>query len=121
MFDAGFFPDRFDLYRPTITTSATGEKSRTFPGTPTNSSVACLFSPNAGRFMQRMEGIELNFDAELRCQVSVDIRAEKRGQKPDKIVVTRYQGSTVSRPFVALGVVSAYEKFLIVYLQELPS
>lgn len=119
MFADGFFPDRFDLYRSVTKTSATGERSRSYPYVATQASKPCLFSWGRGRFTQLEQGLEIDHDAELRCSTSIDIQPDTRGEDPDKIVITKHAGEDISLAFAAVWVQNNYGKYQTVYLREI--
>lgn len=121
MYDTRQYPDLYDLYRVVIAKSATRERTRTFPSTPTSSDQPCLFVNEPGRMEREQEGIDFDHDAQIRLPAGVDLRADTRGQEPDKIKITQTGGATVSLPFTVIWVSSHFGKHQIAYLKEIPS
>ena len=118
MYDTRQDPDRFDLYRPTVSTSATGERARTYPDTPTLSAQACLFSHGRGSFAVHEQGLSIDHDAEMRLPAGVDLRADERGEEPDKVVITRHAGASVAMNFVVVWVRNHHGRYKTAFLKE---
>ena len=118
MYDTRQYPDRFEVYRPTAASSDTGERTRDYPGTPTASAQPCLFSHGRGRFFSREQGLEIEHDAEMRFPASIDVRADSRGENPDKVVITQHAGESVTLSFVVAWVQNHHGKFKTAFLKE---
>jgi len=122
MYDKRQYPDTYDLYRPTIAKSTTGERTRAV-STATASDQPCLYvnAGRGGKLTKGQDGIDFEHGAELRIPQGVDVRADKRGERPDKVIVTSAGGTTVSIPFTVVWVASEFGEYQKVYLQEAPA
>jgi len=125
MYDKRQYPDTYDLYRPTIAKSTTGERTRAVSNA-TASDQPCLYvsdrtASGRGGMLKDGEGIAFEHGAELRIPQGVDVRADKRGERPDKVIVTSAGGTTVSIPFTVVWVASEFGEYQKVYLQEAPA
>jgi len=81
------FTGSYDLYRPTVATSGTGEQSLSVPGTPEASDQPCLFFPDPGKMSLGEAGVEIDYDAVLITPAGQDIRPADKTSQPDQIVV----------------------------------
>jgi len=122
MYDNRQYPDTYDLYRPTIAKSTTGERTRAV-STATASDQPCLYvnAGRGGKLTKGQDGIDFDHDAELRIPSDVDMRADKRGERPDRVIVTKAGGNTVSIPFTVAWVASQFGEYQTVYLKETPA
>ena len=88
MFDARFFSDTYDLYRPTVATADSGVQTVTEPDTATTSDVACRFfdGPLPG-FVADRAGIDQDYDASMVIPASQTLKPTVRGDQPDHVEV----------------------------------
>lgn len=87
MFDSRFYQDSYDLYRPTISTTAGGRQSVDAPGTATAANQSCHYSPKPGRTNFGERGVELVYDAAIHIPNGRDLRPTKVGEQPDYVKV----------------------------------
>jgi hypothetical protein len=118
MYDARHYPDRYDLYRPTLVASATGEVTREAPETPTLANARCRFVDDRGRLFQRSEGIAVDHDARLRLPAGADLRPKAVGDAPDTLVLTQLGGEAAARTFLVVAVVRHANATWTAYLKE---
>jgi len=121
MYDTRQYPDVYDLYRVTIAKSATRERTRTFSVTPTSSDQPCLFVNERGTMQRQQQGIDFQHDSSMRVPASADVQAAKRGEEPDKVIITKFGGETVSIPYTVIWVSSHFGEHQTAYLKEIPS
>lgn len=119
MHDSRMYPDRYDRHAAATPESNSGEVLLHYAGAPTASGEPCRFMPKAGTWRMDAEGSTLNYDAELRIPESQTLLPEKRGDNPDKVVVTQFAGATISRAFKVLMVRSNFGQHKRAFLQEL--
>ena len=87
MWDSRRFADSYDLYRPTVSMSASREQTRTF-GDATYSSQPCLYVPTPGAARQTPIGPDLDYDARMLVPVSADVKPVQTGDTPDEVVIS---------------------------------
>ena len=89
MFDERAYTDRYDLYRPTVATSASHTQTLTLPGSVTESSKPCLLFPksSAGKWVSNI-GADVDFDAVLLYPYSQTLKPAQSGQQPDYVVIS---------------------------------
>ena len=86
--DLRLFTDRYDLYRPTVSTTSSGTQRPAEPDTATSTDNPCLFFDGPGRAFGIGEaGLEQHFDARMRIPATQTLYAEHRGQHPDHVMV----------------------------------
>ena len=122
MFDERFFADKYDLYRPTISTSAGGVQSVTEPNNATLSGKPCKFFSRVGATQpvgvaQRGYGPDFEFDAVMLTPIDADIRPAKKGEQPDHVALI-LQGETVAQTFVVIAVARNLNRYQRIYLLE---
>lgn len=101
MFDARFYSDTYDLYRPTITTGASGNQTWAEPESATSEGNACKFFDGAlPGFMVDNLGIDQDYDATMLIPATQTLLPAKRGDQPDHV-------HTDSRKWVVLAVYDA--------------
>lgn len=88
MFDSRFFADTYDLYRPTVTTAATGEQSISEPATPTASAQPCHYVPHPSAWRPMPAGLDLEYDAVMFVPAAYVLRPAQRGQQPDVVEIS---------------------------------
>jgi hypothetical protein len=108
-YSANMFPDRYDLYRPAVITSVTGEQTLLEPPSylPTQTGLPCIFRPSTsgfgvggGGFGMNMLGPSVEFDAKLLVPIDADLRPTKKGEQPDHVCIK-------SKMFIVLQIVDA--------------
>ena len=87
MYDARYFSDTFDLYRPTVSTSDSHRQQVTEPGTATSTGNRCRYVPTPGTWRMGETGPDLAYDAKLLCPAGTDLQPHKRGDQPDTVEV----------------------------------
>jgi len=88
MYDSRMFSDSYDLYRPTITTSDTGEQTVTEPGTATSAGLRCLFRPKGAQVTGITEiGMDGDYDALLLVPATQTIYPDGKNTQPDHVKV----------------------------------
>ena len=87
MFDDRMFTDTYDLYRPTLSASASGVQKTSDPDTATASDQRCKFFPTPGSWVGNESGIRHEFDAILLIPNSQSLRPEKLGEQPDHVEI----------------------------------
>lgn len=102
MIDERRYTDSYDLYRPTVVTSASRSQTVTVPDTPTASAQSCLFFPKPGVLRPTPSGAELPYDARLHVPADRDILPAKQGDTAD-VVVVGAQTFTVLVAYAAAG------------------
>ena len=88
MFDSRFFSDAYDLYRPTVVTSDSGEQTISNPATATATAQPCRWFPTPGRLRVTDTGIDMDYDAVLLYPNAQTLRPEQHGQQPDHVKVS---------------------------------
>lgn len=119
MNDSRNYPDRYDRYAASESETDSGQVTLSYPGTATASSQPCRFNPKGGKWSRKDEGLTFNYDAQLRVPESATVLPAKRGDNADKIVVTLFNGGTISRTFQVIDVYSAWGQHKHVFLKEL--
>jgi len=88
MFLDGAYPDRYDLYRPTVQTSQAGSQTLSIPDDATSEDNVCRFVAKAGVALSPGErGAETQFDAIMFVPYGTDLLPEKKGQGADIVNV----------------------------------
>jgi hypothetical protein len=88
MVDARKFKDTYDLYRPTISRSATGEESATVPDTATTADEPCIFIAKAGEFSLGASGPVYRYDAVMYVPSDADLKPETATDTPDRVRIS---------------------------------
>jgi len=81
--DDRMFTGTYDLYRPTVSTSTSGDQSIALPESATYSDQKCLFFPSPAAFSQGAVGVDIDFDASMLVPFANDIRPSDRNEQPD--------------------------------------
>jgi len=83
--DDRMFTGTYDLYRPTVSTSASGDQSVALPNTPTAARERCLFFPSPAAFSQGPVGVDIDFDAVMLVPSANNIRPSDKDEQPDHV------------------------------------
>jgi hypothetical protein len=118
MYDQRQYPDRYDLYRPTTAISATGERTRTIPETPTLAGARGRFIDGGGKLEMMFEGLNPQHHARLRLPKGADLRPSSRGEAPDRIVLTKLGSESVTRTFIVTSIMRHGNQTLTAHLRE---
>ena len=87
MFDDRFYSETYDLYRPTLSVSASRVQTIVTPGTATESGQKCHFVPKPGRFTVEAQGLAIDYDARMLIPNSQSLRPSAKGEQPDHVVI----------------------------------
>ncbi|HUU34525.1 MAG TPA: hypothetical protein VMW48_10700, partial [Vicinamibacterales bacterium] len=92
MYDARYYSDTFDLYRPTVSTSASHRQQVTEPVTATSTGNRCRYVGTPGTWRMGAvhfgeTGPDLAYDAKLLCPAGTDLLPIKRGDQPDVVEI----------------------------------
>ena len=85
--DIRAFTDIYDLYRPTVSISTSGDQSIALPESATLTAQPCMFFPSPAAFGQGGIGLEIDFDAVMLVPASNDIRPTDRDEQPDHVKI----------------------------------
>lgn len=121
MYDAGFYTDRYELWRPTETASTTGERTLKNPATATQSGQPCILLSGSGTLRRVREGLDVQYDAKMLVPASTDLKPKLKGEEPDVVHVTQAFGVTCSRWFRVLFVAEEHGEYLTVVMEAIPN
>jgi len=85
--DDRMFTGTYDLYRPTVSTSTSGDQSIALPETATATGERCLFFPSPAAFSQGAIGLDIDFDAVMLVPSANSIRPSDRNEQPDHVKI----------------------------------
>lgn len=119
MYDARMYPDRYSRFAGTISQSDSGRTVQAYGATATSTAQPCRLNLKGGQWKRKESGLTFDYDAELRVPETSTILPEKRGDTPDKVIITTFNGQTVNRAFTVVAVYSAMGQHKRAYLKEL--
>jgi len=89
VFDARWYSDTYDLYRPSVAVSAGGVQAVTVPETATASGQSCrIFVGRPPAWVIGREGIDQDYDAVMLVPASRTLQPEAANQQPDHVTVS---------------------------------
>jgi len=91
MFSVAFFPDSYDLFRPTVTLSASREQTITPPETATIAGQPCKLRPTPNERFNQGRGPEMDHDAVLlypKSNTELQPNRFEEGVIPDELIIT---------------------------------
>ena len=119
MYDHRMYPDRYSRYAGSNNESSSGRVILTYLEIATSTEQPCRFNPKGGSWRSQSEGQTFDYDADLRIPEDSTLLPDSKGDVPDKVVITRFSGATVSRTFRVISVYSSFGLHKRAFLKEI--